>query len=433
LVAQRPSRSGVGLRRRPIKWLGQRGQCARHWSVTAPPASPRILALDALRGIAVIGIIGMNVLTFAMPGPAYYNPQSFGSTSPPDYWVWLASFVFIEDKFRTLFAMLLGAGCLILIERSGAAPWRAHYARMAVLFAIGLVHAILLASNDVLRAYALAGLFLPLLASLSARALVTVSLGLLGVHVFLGLALLGPSLAAWVQDRQGSDLLLWAERQFGRDPAAITALLEQGREAFSERVLRRTLGIPAQMTALVAALPLNLSAIALGMGLWRAGMLKGEWRTFRLQRIAGLGALAALPGLLLLAGVLVTTGFPAPLVGPVTLLISAPFDMALAVAYAALVMAFLGGSGAVSERLASVGRLSLTNYLMTSVILAALFASWGLGLFGEVTRWQAFALGLVPVAAMLVWSPIWVAKVGQGPFERLWRALSRALSYSARE
>ena len=392
------------------------------------PAAERILALDALRGIAVIGIVGMNVLAFAMPGPAYCNPQSFGSVGPPDYWVWLASFVFIEDKFRTLFAMLFGAGCLILIERSGAHPWRAHYARMGVLFGVGLVHATLLASNDVLRAYALAGLALPLLAGLSARALVTVSLGLLGVHLFLGMALLGPSAAAWAQDRQGSDLLLWAERQFGRDPAAIAALLEQGREAFGERVVRRTLGIPAQMTALVAALPLNLSAIALGMGLWRGGMLKGEWRTFRLQRVAGLGALVALPALLGLAGVLVTTGFPAALVGPVALLLSAPFDMALAVSYAGLAMAFLGGPGAVTTRLASVGRLSLTNYLMTSVILSAIFASWGLGLFGEVSRWQAFALGLVPVAAMLLWSPVWTARIGQGPFERLWRAGARLLS-----
>lgn len=392
------------------------------------PAAERILALDGLRGIAVIGIVGMNVLAFALPGPAYYNPLSFGGTGPADYWVWLASFVFIEDKFRTLFAMLFGAGCLILIERAGEKPWRAHYARMAVLFAIGLVHAVLLASNDVLRAYALAGLALPLLAGLNARALVTVSLGLLGVHLFLGMALLGPSVAAWAQDRQGSELLLWAERQFGRDPAAIAALLEQGREAFSERVVRRSLGIPAQMTALVAALPLNLSAIALGMGLWRGGMLKGEWRTFRLQRVAGLGALVALPGLLVLAGWLVSTGFPAALVGPVTLLLSAPFDMALAVSYAGLAMAFLGGPGAVTARLAATGRLSLTNYLLTSVILSAIFAAWGLGLFGEVSRWQAFALGLVPVAAMLLWSPVWATRIGQGPFERLWRTGARLLS-----
>lgn len=397
--------------------------------MTAPsPASQRILALDALRGVAVAGIVSMNVLAFALPAPAYYNPLAYGGVNPPDYWVWLASFVFIEDKFRTLFAMLFGAGCLILIERAGAAPWRAHYARMAVLFVIGLAHAILLASNDVLRAYALAGCALPLLAGLSARGLVSVAIGLLVVHLMLGMVLLGAPMAMYLAGHTSSDGMLWAQRQFGHDPPTILMLLEQGREGLAERVVRRSLGIPAQMTALVAALPLNLSAMAFGMGLWRGGMLKGEWRTFRLQRVAGLAALVALPGLLLMAGWLVREGFAAPLVGPVTLVLSAPFDMALALAYAALAMAFLTRDTGLTARLAAAGRLSLTNYLMTSVILACVFAHWGLGLFGEVSRWQAFVIGAVPVAAMLAWSPWWVAKVGQGPFERLWRAGARGLS-----
>ena len=392
------------------------------------PPPQRILALDALRGVAVAGIVGMNVHAFALPGPAYYNPLAYGGVGPADYGVWLASFVFIEDKFRTLFAMLFGAGCLILLERGGARPWRAHYARMAVLFAIGLVHATLLASNDVLRAYALAGLVLPLLAGLSARALVTVAAGLLAAHVALGMIALGAPLLAHYTGPAGSDMLLWAERQFGRDPAVIAALLEQGREGLGERVVRRLAGVPGQMTALIASLPLNLAAIALGMGLWRGGMLKGEWRTFRLQRVAGLSALVALPGLLGLALWLERAGFAAALVGPVALVLSAPFDMLLALSYAALAMAFLNRDDGLAGRLAAAGRLSLTNYLMTSVILASVFASWGLGLFGEVTRWQAFALGLVPVAVMLAWSPPWVARVGQGPVERLWRASARALS-----
>jgi uncharacterized protein len=402
--------------------------------VTAPLAPPadRILALDALRGVAVIGIVGMNVLAFALPGPAYYNPLAFGGVGPADYWVWLASFVFIEDKFRTLFAMLFGVGCLILLEREsgreGARPWRAHYARMAVLFAIGLVHATLLASNDVLRAYALAGLGLSLLAGLSAQRLLAVALGLLCLHFALGLVALGAPLLMFHVEHRGADLLLWAERQFGRDAPTIAMLLEQGRESLGERVIRRVAGIPGQMTALAASLPLNLSAMALGMGLWRSGMLKGEWRTFRLQRIAGLSALVALPGLLALASWLVAQGFPAALVGPAALVFSAPFDMALALCYAALAMAFLLEDKGLTRRLAATGRLSLTNYLMTSVILSAIFASWGLGLFGEVTRWQAFVLGLVPVAAMLGWSPLWVARLGQGPFERLWRAGARALT-----
>jgi uncharacterized protein len=400
-------------------------------SVTAPsPPPPRILALDALRGLAVIGIVGMNVHAFALPGPAYYNPLSYGAVSPVDYWVWLGSFVFIEDKFRTLFAMLFGAGCLILIERGGDKPWRAHFARMAVLLVIGLAHAALLASNDVLRAYALAGLALPWLAGLSARALIAVALGLLMVHVALGMVALGAPLAAFYTQQGGADALLWAERQFGHDSPTILMLLEQGREGLADRLARRSLGIPAQLATVAASLPLNLSAIALGMGLWRGGMLKGEWRTFRLQRLAGIAALVALPGLLVLAAWLVASGFPAPLVGPVALVLSAPFDMALALSYAALVMAFLNKDSGLTRRLAMAGRLSLTNYLMTSVILSAIFASWGLGLFGEVTRWQAFALGLLPVAAMLLWSPPWVERLGQGPFERLWRAGARMLSYS---
>jgi uncharacterized protein len=400
--------------------------------VTQPiPPTPRILALDALRGVAVIGIVGMNVLAFALPGPAYYNPLSYGATTPVDYWVWLVSFVFIEDKFRTLFAMLFGTGCLILLERGGAKeggrPWRAHYARMAVLFVIGLVHATLLASNDVLRAYAMAGLALPLLAGLSARALVMVALGLVLVHLALGLSVFGGVLAAFHMKHFGADALLWAERQFGRDPATLTMLLEQGREGLGERVLRRGLAIPAQLTTVAASLPLNLAAMALGMGLWKGGMLKGAWRSFLLQRLAAGCALVALPGLLGLAAWLQAEGFPAALVGPVALVISAPFDTLLGVSYAALAMAFLGTDSALPRRLAAAGRLSLTNYLMTSVILSAIFASWGLGLFGEVTRWQAFALGLVPVAGMLAWSPPWVARLGQGPFERLWRAGARAL------
>jgi uncharacterized protein len=398
--------------------------------VTLPPgsSSPRILALDALRGVAVIGIVGMNVHAFALPAPAYYNPMSYGAVSAADYWVWLASFVFVEDKFRTLFAMLFGVGCLILLDKGGQRPWRAHYARMAVLLAIGLAHATLLASNDVLRAYALAGLALPLLAALSARALVSVAIGLIVVHVALGLTVFGGVLLDYETQRTGSDALLWAERQFGRDPAAITALLEQGREGLGERVMRRSLGIPAQLATVAASLPINLAAIALGMGLWKAGMLKGQWRAFLLQRLAAGAALVALPGLLVLAGWLEAEGFPAALVGPVALVLSAPFDTLLGVTYAALAMAFLARENGVTRTLAAVGRLSLSNYLMTSVILSAIFAGWGLGLFGEVTRWQAFALGLVPVAAMLLWSPVWVEKLGQGPFERLWRAGARVLS-----
>ena len=120
--------------------------------------------------------------------------------------------------------------------------------------------------------------------------------------------------------------------------------------------------------------------------------------------------------------------FPGALVAAVTLVRSAPFDMALGLAYAALAIALFRSKGRLCQRLADVGRLSLSNYVMTSIVLSAIFASWGLGLFGEVSRAQAFALSFVPIIGMLIWSPIWLKYLGQGPLERLWRGLSRLVA-----
>jgi len=401
--------------------------------VVAPqPRSGRIAELDALRGMAVIGIAWMNVHAFALPVQAYYNPLAWGGEGALDRLVWAAGFVFIEDKFRTLFAMLFGAGCLILLDRGRASvgsrrAWRAHYARMAVLFAFGLIHATLLANNDILRAYALAGLALPLIASLSPRALVAVAIGLMALHAGGGIVTFGSGLYDWYAGRVSSDASFFMERNFGRDQAAISYMLDRGQETLGERIVRRLEGIPAQLSAIAASLPLNLSAIVLGMAFWRSGMLAGRWRTFRLQRLAALCALIALPALLALAWFVAESGFPGALTGAASLVLSAPFDTLLGVSYAALAMAFFARGEFVTRQLAAVGRLSLTNYLMTSVILAAIFADWGCGLFGEVGRAEAFAISLVPIAAILAWSPPWVARFGQGPFERLWRETSRLL------
>lgn len=388
----------------------------------------RITELDALRGLAVIGIAWMNVYAFALPLQAYTNPVVWGGDGVVDRWVWAASFVFVEDKFRTLFAMLFGAGCLILIERSGDNPWRAHFARMAVLFAIGLAHSVLLASNDVLRAYALAGCAIPLIAGLGARALYAVAIGLVALHLGAGMVALGSSVVDVYAGRVGSDAAMLAERQFGSDPGALQYALELGREGLGERAARRIGEIPSQMSVLFASLPLNLAAMALGMGLWKDRMLGAEWRTFRLQRLAAVCALVAIPALLTLAWWVSDNGFPPAFAGAAALVLSAPFDTLLGLAYAALAMAFFAAGGSLTERLASVGRLSLTNYVMTSVILGAIFASWGLGLFGTVSRAEAFALSFLPIFAMLMWSPVWVRNLGHGPFERIWRWASARLS-----
>ncbi|MEO1488877.1 MAG: DUF418 domain-containing protein [Pseudomonadota bacterium] len=392
----------------------------------------RIVTLDALRGFAVIGIAWMNVYVFALPLQAYYNPVVYGGEGAMDRLVWIVSFVFIEDKFRTLFAMLFGAGCLMLHERHSAhedaGRWRPHFARMAVLFVIGLAHAVLFASNDVLRAYALAGMALPLVAGLSSGALYAIAVGCVAVHVGAGMVVFGSGVIDFYASRMSSDAVLFANRNFGDDPAALQYALDLGREDLGARIARRSANLSGQLSAVASSLPINFAAMALGMGLWRDRMLAGEWRTFRLQRLAAICAGVALPGLLALSWWVSDAGFPGALMGPVSLVLSAPFDMLLGLAYAFVLMAVLSSSGLVTRTLAAAGRLSLTNYVMTSVLFAFLFASWGLGLFGQFSRAQAFAISFVPIAAMLAWSPLWLKVFGQGPLERVWRGASRALS-----
>ena len=107
---------------------------------------------------------------------------------------------------------------------------------------------------------------------------------------------------------------------------------------------------------------------------------------------------------------------------------SAPFDTLLGLSYALLAMAFFSREGRLTQVLAKAGRISLTNYIATSFVFALLFASWGLGLFGLVTRAQAFALSFVPIALMAIGSPLCLRVMRQGPLERLWRSAARQLS-----
>jgi uncharacterized protein len=385
--------------------------------VTSGPASPaRIPELDALRGVAVIGIVLMNVFAFAMPGAAYYNPRAYGGDGPLELAAWAISFVLVEDKFRNLFAMMFGAGVAILLERGSAYPLRGHYARMAVLLAIGWLHALLLSSSDVLRLYAICGLALPLVRTWPARRLWFASAALM--VVYLGVA--GWIAGLWLS--AGPSAWGPAEMAFGADPEAIARGLELGREMLAERIARRIDPLTG-VSALVVVLPTTLAAMLAGIALWRSRLLASEWPRERLLRLAGTCALVSVPPLAAMAVWAIEAGLPGVVIGVNALVFSAPFDLILAIGWAALAMALFARHA--PGALAAVGRMALTNYLATSVVLGLFCASWGLGLFGSVDRFGAYELALVPIVLMLLWSPWWLARVRQGPAEWLWRSLAQ--------
>ncbi len=395
-------------------------------------APERIDGLDAARGLAVCGIVLLNIYNFSMPPAAYFNPLAYGYTGPETLAIWAVESILAQDAFRAIFAVLFGAGVTILFERGST--MRNHLARMLVLLLIGYLHAVLLNNGDVLRLYALTGLLLPLMLRLSQSGLLIAVVVLAAVHLGgLGWFAWG-WLRYWRDVQQGiSDpaaLAMW-QAEFGIDPAAIERGLAVGRETLSERITRRAFQWQAPLSILFVFLPQTLAAMLLGVWSWRSGLLRGVWDKARLRRFALRLALIALPPMIALCVATFWSGFAGPVVGSVALVWSQPFAVLLGLAYIAALFAAYGRGAlqtGLGSRLAAAGRLSLTNYIGASVVMAAVFHSWGLGWFGSVNRVEATLVGVTVIALILTVSPLWAPRLGPGPLERLWRRGARSLS-----
>ena len=132
-----------------------------HGSAPTRPTE-RIVAIDILRGFALLGILIMNIQGFAMPAAAYSNPTAYGDLSGANRWVWIVSHVFADQKFMTIFSLLFGAGIVLMsarMDERGLRAWGVHYRRTFWLLLFGLTHAFLLSSGDILVAYAVCGLW----------------------------------------------------------------------------------------------------------------------------------------------------------------------------------------------------------------------------------------------------------------------------------
>ncbi|OWK32233.1 DUF418 domain-containing protein [Sphingomonas mucosissima] len=390
-----------------------------------------------MRGFAVMGILLLNIISFAMPRYAYADPTFYGGASGANWWAWAITFVLAEGKMRGLFTMLFGASTILIAERTLASPGspaRRHYARMISLLAIGMVHAYLIWSGDILVLYALCGgmVFLAwrwdtprliaVAALLLAAQLASGAMDYAAARQFEDLATAPGAPPAireqWERYRSGVDQL--------RDSGA--AEVEAFRGGWAQALpMRIAITSEAQRTALPATIPETIALMLLGMALYRSGFFSGTWpsRWYRGVLITGYGI--CLPLYLPLVRWIDARHFD-----PIALLLSEPLHLVLlrpglALAHAALIIqvAVSGACRPLTRRLAAVGRLAFSNYLGTSLICTYLFCGYGLGWFGYLERWQLYPIVAALWLLMLLWSPLWLARFAHGPFEWLWRSLSQ--------
>src|SRR5690606_25802203 len=142
----------------------------------------RILSLDVIRGIAVMGIFSVNVVGMAMIERAYFYPPDYGFDGLGDRVMWALNSIFVDGRFRSLFSILFGASLAWVIERAvaaGRAGWKVHFPRMFVLMLFGVLHYYLLWWGDILVNYAVVGMVAYLFWRLREKWLLLIALGLL--------------------------------------------------------------------------------------------------------------------------------------------------------------------------------------------------------------------------------------------------------------
>jgi uncharacterized protein len=397
----------------------------------APPAG-RIATLDILRGVAVMGILAMNIVAFAMPMQAYFNPLAYGDGGIEDVVTWFVNFVFVDGKMRGFFSFLFGASMLLVVERAAAAGGSGasiHYRRMFWLLLFGLAHLYFIWWGDILSHYALVGMIAFLFCKLSARALVRWAAALLTLE-FLFLA--GSAAFFFSALAPGADAeTAAAVRAIGHDfsplagpeLAANLALYQGGYGGLVADRIDKMLLSPLMQLKFFG--PETLAYMLLGMAGLKSGLLSGAWDAARYRRTAAVALGIAIPAYVLLGALSLATGFRFPEAFAIAFAGTVPFRPVMVVGYAALIILLTRQGGALVERIAAAGRAAFTNYLGTSIVMTTLFYGYGLGLYGRIGRAELYLFVLAMWVLMLLWSKPWLARFRYGPFEWLWRSLAR--------
>ena len=370
----------------------------------------RNVTLDFVRGVAILGILLLNISAFGLPKAAYLNPAWSGSASLSDAWTWALLDLLAQVKFLTLFALLFGAGLQLLLPRGK----RWIQSRLTLLALLGFIHGLFFWDGDILLAYALVGLvsWRMVREAHHVKSLFNtgVVLYLTGIAVLVLLGMISGTAAnrSWAPDAANLQY-----EQYWK--------LHGGMEAVSNRADM----LSDNLLALGAQYGWQLAGVMLmGAALMRSGWLKGQ---FSLRHYRRTGALLVAAGMAVHLPAIFAQWYLAWDYRWCAFLLQAPRELSAplqAIGYAALAWGYwpqlcrfrLVGA------IACVGRMALTNYLLQTLICTTLF--YHLGLFMRFDRLQLLAFVPPIWAVNLLVSSLWLRRFRQGPVEWLWRQLT---------
>ncbi len=385
----------------------------------------RITSIDILRGFALLGILVMNIQSFSMPGAAYLNPTAYGDLAGLNLYTWLVSHIFADQKFMSIFSMLFGAGVCVFAERAAAKTGYSaalHYRRTFWLLLFGLIHAYALWYGDILVAYALCGFWVYLFRNRSAKALLITGMIFASVSSIFYL-MTGFSMDHFPADATAQIIQAWSPDQ---------ELLNAEIAAYQGSWLQQMPFRSAEAFFLQSFVFLSVfvwragGMMLIGMALYKWGILSaGKNARFYWKMLvvnAALGLAIIIIGL--------TRNFEQNFSMEYSMYIGSQFNywgsIFMAMAYVALVLLIIQGKVLVSlqHRLSAVGRTAFSNYILQTVICTLIFYGHGLGLFGEVQRYQQILI-VIAIWILQLWiAPLWLARYRFGPLEWVWRSLT---------
>ena len=374
--------------------------------IAAVAPDERIESIDVVRGIALFGVLIVNLITAFRVSIFQQFLETTVTQTGSDRAVESIVSLGFEAKAFCLFALLFGVGLAIQYERlcrhGRSLYWL--FRRLVVLLAFGLIHLLLIWNGDILTEYALAGLVaLPLLL-MRARGL------LAAIAIFLALYAAGPVLLY---------ANLWPDTATLQQHAAL-ANQAYAAGSFGEVWRFSVQELPLLLPLHIFVFPRTLALFLLGVLLWRAGVLKRP-HNFRYQTIT-----AAIVGIVGGAALIAadTHGLLTKL-GALTAFLNAVTPVLLALGYGAAILALMQLS--VARHLLSIfapaGRMAFTNYVLQSVIFGFIFFGYGLGQFGRMGAATAFVTGVAVYIAQMILSSWWLHYYRFGPIEWLWRTL----------